>query len=469
MAQCKIFDYCGLDDSADPEAGLCILHSHNPKKDKHAFAEALSTHRKLRGDKFTFFKFLPDINFNEETFAEKTEFIGSTFFGSVNFRHATFSEEAEFNAVQFDGEAYFGNVSFSRATFKGAANFSNASFSEEADFSNAHFLSENSFLETSFGGVTNYKNAEFSQAANFFATTFKEDVVFLSTKFEGTAYFYKATFMQLANFRAGHFAAGARFGETSFKGKHVSFSACTFDGTAEFSSEGEQGAGPIFEDATVYFTWVVARPLEALIFRDADLRKCIFLNTDLRKAELTNVTWPRIGSRRGVYDELVPLKAGEQRQWGRIERLYRELKQNCEDRHDYERAGDFHYGEKEMVRLNPRSSVSLRFFLTLYWVMSGYGEKYLRPLVAAGVLLGISTVAYLVLGLTHSAGGARLDITDALDWARTFHYSLRVMTLLKTDDLNPVGYAKLVNTIQSLLGPLLVGLFALAVRQRLKR
>jgi hypothetical protein len=50
----------------------------------------------------------------------------------------------------------------------------------------------------------------------------------------------------------------------------------------------------------------------------------------LRKAELTNVTWPRIGGRRGVYDEIAPLEAGEERQWGRIERLYRELKQNCE-------------------------------------------------------------------------------------------------------------------------------------------
>ncbi len=43
------------------------------------------------------------------------------------------------------------------------------------------------------------------------------------------------------------------------------------------------------------------------------------------------------------------------------------------------------------------------------------------------------------------------------------------MTFLRPTDLAPQGIAKLVHTIQSLLGPLFIGLFALAVRQRLKR
>ena len=42
------------------------------------------------------------------------------------------------------------------------------------------------------------------------------------------------------------------------------------------------------------------------------------------------------------------------------------------------------------------------------------------------------------------------------------------MTLLKPEDLEPMGFAKVVQTLESLLGPLFLGLFALAVRQRLK-
>ena len=53
-------------------------------------------------------------------------------------------------------------------------------------------------------------------------------------------------------------------------------------------------------------------------------------------------------------------------------------------------------------------------------------------------------------------------------WLNALHYSFRVMTLLKPEDLEPMGFAKVVQTLESLLGPLFLGLFALAVRQRLK-
>jgi len=53
-------------------------------------------------------------------------------------------------------------------------------------------------------------------------------------------------------------------------------------------------------------------------------------------------------------------------------------------------------------------------------------------------------------------------------WLSALHYSFRVMTLLKPDELEPMGFAKVIQTLQSLLGPLFLGLFALAVRQRLK-
>ena len=61
-----------------------------------------------------------------------------------------------------------------------------------------------------------------------------------------------------------------------------------------------------------------------------------------------------------------------------------------------------------------------------------------------------------------------LTITEGSDWLSAMNYSLRVMTLLRPDDLVPAGVGKGVYTLQSLLGPLFLGLFGLAVRQRLK-
>jgi hypothetical protein len=43
------------------------------------------------------------------------------------------------------------------------------------------------------------------------------------------------------------------------------------------------------------------------------------------------------------------------------------------------------------------------------------------------------------------------------------------MTFLKPEDWVPLRYAQVINTVQTLLAPIFLGLFALALRQRLKR
>jgi hypothetical protein len=224
----------------------------------------------------------------------------------------------------------------------------------------------------------------------------------------------------------------------------------------------------------------VINPPDAVTFLGADLTKCRFQNTDVRKVQLFDVNWPRKGGQTIVYDEIAPVKSadeseevGSTRPWYQLERLYRELKQNYEDRRDYERAGDFHYGEKGMRRQSPETARGLRFFLTFYWLFSGYGERYLRPLLWAGLLFGGSTFGYMWWGLRLKDGSSSLAWTypwiNPWDWLRAADYSFWVMTLLKPDDWVPLRYAQLVNTFQTLLGPVFLGLFALALRQRLKR
>jgi hypothetical protein len=216
---------------------------------------------------------------------------------------------------------------------------------------------------------------------------------------------------------------------------------------------------------------------DTLSFREVDLSRCHFLDADLRKVQIVGVIWPRIptwfGTRFGIYDESVPLEADQNRPWSRIEHLYRQLKQNYEDQRDYERAGDFHYGEKEMRRKNPELSWGLWLLLTLYWLVSGYGERFLQPLLWAAGLFVVSTVLYLSLGLEGIHPGNQKHILSLLqggDWLQAAHYSFRTMVFLSTSDLaTPVSYARVVYTVQSLFSPLFLGLSALAIRQKLKR
>jgi len=473
MPNCSLYDNCGLDDTADPTAGLCILHTWSPQKDRRAFEAALSAHRKVRGDSFAFFTFPAGVSFYEATFAGSVSFSGARFLGDAPFNKATFAADADFTAATFTAKASFSSAKFrerarfSHATFAAEASFASATFAAEAEFERATFTGDANFLQAQFAEKANFRNVTFAQEAHFWVAAFGS-ADFVLARFSKPAHFYRATFTKQAEFGA-YFDAGADFQQATFAQGPVSFRGSTFQGPTFFVAGGLAPTQALFAGVEVDCRELVIQPAEALIVRNADLRKCRLLDTDLRKAELTDVLWPRIGPRFGTYDEIVPLPPGVERPWGRIERLYRELKQNHEDRHDYERAGDFHYGEKEMRRRNPRTPRLLRAFLTAYAGVSGYGENYLRPLLWAGGLLLACTYGYLVFGLSPKAGGAPLAASHLRDWLRSAHYSLQVMTFLKPEDLGPLGWAKPLTTLQSLLGPVLLGFFGLALRQRLKR
>jgi hypothetical protein len=536
MSECRHYSICGLTDEADPDAGLCILHSHQVVKDSDAFNTALRKHRETQGDRFThmFFPLKADFTgesfpasaiFAKVTFAAGATFVRTTFGGETDFDEATFAASADFSGATFDVTPRFftnfaAEANFKRATFSRGADFGEATFKQLADFSRAKFSARTDFSRAKFFGRLNFSSATFDAWVGFTGASFSESVDFHAATFNAEADFGEATFEELADFHGATFAKWTYFGSTTFSGR-VNFFRATFTGEANFLRTTFTGEAnfeetdfsarvdflctnfaaranfkrsqfrgrtlftgghvaeepqlcPLFSRATdVDFRDLVIASPESLSFRHVDFRTCRFLNTDLRKIELTGVHWPenpvrwrKKGTRRVVYDEIASPPGAEP--WEELERLYRELKQNYDDRRNYSRAGDFHYGEKEMQRRNLRTSWSLKIFLWLYWLVSGYGERILRPLLWSLGLLVLASLAYLLLGLVPKGGGAPLQWGKVKDWGLAVDYGLRVMTLLRPDDLMPCGYARHVNTLQSLLGPLFLGLFALAVRQRLK-
>lgn len=475
MPKCQHYKFCGLHDEADHEAGLCILHSQNPNKAQRVFAEALTEHSKQRGDDFTSMIFPGEDDFFQAKFSTKAIFHKATFAKSADFTDAEFVENVDFVETTFCKKAYFNG-----ATFYKKAVFLKAMFTEEVDFRGARFTKEASFLWMTFpqfvsftgarfSASTTFAGTEFSQEAHFDKATFAKRVDFAKTRFSQEADFGEATFAQEANFAGAWFSSGADFRKTRFAGTKVSFHSSRFHGTTLFTSrQDENQAVPIFRGVQeVDFTGVVIDPPNAVTFTEADLTRCRLLDTDLHKIQMIGVEWPQIRRwlwrRPCVYDEKLLQK--EAHPWSRVERLYRQLKQNLEDQRDYERAGHFHYGEKEIRRRDPDTSWKLWVLLWLYRLVSGYGERLIPPILSASVLLIGSTCLYLVLGLQP----AKNNLAPVLAWADALVYSLQVMTFFKPQDYVLSGLAKAVYTFESLLGPLVLGLFALAVRQRLKR
>jgi uncharacterized protein YjbI with pentapeptide repeats len=284
---------------------------------------------------FAHAKFRAGAEFREVTFCQSPNFDFATFHGGVDFskaaftnggsfRWATFIEGDEIGVGPLEKGAAFREATFARATF------ARATFSMMADFGGAT-------LDATFAGAT------FTKAADFGGVTFN------------WIDFSQATFTEGADFSGATFPWGAKFGGATFSRRTI-FAP---------RQEGDE-AGYIFAGA-VDFRHVVINPPDAVTFLEADLTRCQFLGTDLRKVQLVGVTWPRKGRRTVICDDINTVKLGRSedgsaRPWSQVERLYRELKQNYEDRRDYERAGDFHYGEKEMRRQNPETARGLRFF-----------------------------------------------------------------------------------------------------------
>ena len=110
--------------------------------------------------------------------------------------------------------------------------------------------------------------------------------------------------------------------------------------------------------------------------------------------EFDRVFWPIFRNRTVFYDELVlrenrknpdplllNLPSYIAKRCESVERLYRQLKGNYEEKKDYKRIGDFHYGEMEIHRMGSPWRRRFPFsWYNLYWALNGYGEHPLRAL-----------------------------------------------------------------------------------------
>lgn len=434
------------------------------------------------------------VHFKRATFTKGAKFSGAPSSNEADFDNVTFTEVADYRGVHFIEDAKFVKTTFIKkadfngATFTKKADFNGAIFTEEADFGGTTFIKEVSFDLAKFTEVTSFDGATFAKRADFGGTTFNKKASFGGTKFIEWVNFGRVKFTKRADFTGATFSKGVNFWSAIFQNGDANFRLSRFLGRTIFAGRKEYKSKQniyIFGNIKVDFRNVDINPPNAIIFRNADLSQCLFQATRVDKIEFTGVKWAKIPpksifSRTAVYDEknlLDSIKSKKKRKkkdkenldWEHIERVCRDLKTNHKESGDHERAGDFHYGEKEMRRRNPSTPPMHRFFLNLYRILSGYGERYLRPLLWTLVVLAGCTIVYMFLGIAPKEG-APFGIANIECWFKVSLYSLQVMTLQKPTEIQPIGvWSTAIKTFQSIVGPVLIGLFALALRQRLKR
>jgi len=415
---------------------LCIFHSPKADKDAELFQRKLNEifeDNSLESYNFALFVFPAGISFPKEI--DK----------SIDFASAVFQAEAD----------------FSRRTFQEMVTFVNATFQGVALFDAAVFRTRVFFGSTTFEDKASFFRAVFENEAIFFAAVFQKKVSFQVTTFKGVTKFWDATFHDIVNFRGA-----------------------TIEGALEID---EGNNHKIFSKEEVDFSSVRFSKPEKVSIRKVDLSKFRLLGTDLRKVQFVDVDWGRKGVRNWIYDEMMPDRGTNKFDYPLIALLYKKLRANYEENLNYPEAGDFHVGEMQCKRRSYKTWFGRHLSLTAWYkYVSNYGESYRRPLFFWILpILVVFPILFMYLGIegvNHSASTYLIDYDLDLisfllnkpawekDYLKAFVYSLSVFSLVREKQYRPIdnwGHFWMVS--ESILSPVLIAFFLLALRRRFRR
>ena len=153
---------------------------------------------------------------------------------------------------------------------------------------------------------------------------------------------------------------------------------------------------------------------------------------------------------------------------GAIAGLYRALRKGREDAKDEPGAADFYYGEMEMRRhargaggANRWRGRASRIVLTAYWLISGYGLRAWRSLVALAVVTALFAVAFHFSGFTRPP--------EPVSYWTSLLYAFRSTVSLTDSQVILTAWGSFFQALLRITGPVLLGLTLLALRNRVKR
>ncbi|MEV6049230.1 pentapeptide repeat-containing protein [Streptomyces xanthochromogenes] len=481
------------------------------------------------GSDFTEATFLDFARFHHAHFHMPARFWRARFQGDVGFQGASFRKEAWFQSVTFGRNAGFRRAAFhEKATFGSSvfhagADFDKAAFRDQVSFRGGIFQGR----IASLNAATMHKDADFKQAE------FAGVVVLGPFVCGGVVDFTEAVFGGAASLsfaardidcRRTHWASKAEL-HLRFASLDLSHALIErpFVLSAETQPFVDDDGQPLAEDLLNGSHAVSLRSLRGvdaahLLLSDIDLSRCLLLGTvhlDSIRLEgrcsfagVPSRQWSRWPPR---YTPRATL--AEEHQWrdrrhgwtatasstgqagpAQLAPVYRALRKALEDDKDEPGAADFYYGEMEMRRKDRTGTTRAeRGLLNAYWLLSGYGLRASRALawLAASMLITISLM--MAFGLPQ--GPVKQEVTGTVlrDGGRVTFQITKPRPHNPTGDrfsgkrfdkavgvtLNSVVFRSsgqdltttgtYIEMASRLTEPVLLGLAALAIRNRIKR
>ena len=332
MTCCKCEEF-GWNPPQHPEEGqdYCVFHAPAERK--------IYENRLLSVGKFNelVFKHIDEMQ-RTGTFCNLS---GTIFPGNISFKD--YNERNPLPSISFNGTTFNGETNFAGAKFRKNAWFERATFDGLARFNWATFDKGASFQNAKFGGNALFEEAVFGKPDG--------SARFLGATFDGYAFFWKTTFNGYAWFEQAKFNKGGEFRNITAK-KAMKFREC-----------------------------LVEKPIR---FIDMYLKRCDFLRTDMTNIHFVGSRWPEKGGRYRIAQE--DEKVAQEDEEGLlldVKNFYQAMKRKYKQEHDEAEVSRWHLAEKEVqleLMKRNRESWFLRFALSIYRHISGYGEDPLRAL-----------------------------------------------------------------------------------------
>lgn len=475
------------------------------------------------GLRFDRCSFTESVHFNDIKVQKPIKFNACRFHKYVDCSRAHFSSVSFYDSV-FEQKAYFNDTCFGHGSCGLAADFSEATFEDGADFERSTFRGETSFRKAVFYEATTFTDIRF-YGGNCGGTqdTNKDILVFASAQIFGFVGFRKGDKEQTQastgtpssnpcckcvregqkNLRIFEYAPKKAIG-VDFRNIYIP------------SSRGLR-----FHSVNLEKCKVVGTNLDACYFND--------VRWPSTKINLVHEIYRiydhcEFLSRSKNYNE-------DERpdQCARLSKSYRDLKVAYEQDKDYIYASDFHYAEKDLRRINPQVPRPTKVQLILFWLINGYGERALRPVGWFLLFFVMGTLVYkhgddvihpqlmaFSVSDVHAtvkmpgnvseaipnadfgmfpivpwgnasvvileSGGGKVKIEAGVSggssgsaevrWREAAGFSAATMAFLRPDFLvlRPgLSWTRVMNWVQTIVGPALFGMFALAIRNKLKR
>lgn len=462
--------------------------------------------------------------FEGATFMGHTTFFSATFLGEAHFMSVAF-DTAEFVSVAFMSDA-----TFAFTIFEADARFGFASFTGNASFRSATFERDAQFESATFTGNADFRSATFERAVSLGPLVCAGRVHLSRAVFGGPVTLSLAARRLECQRTRWSATAELRLRYATVDFAHAVFEY-PLTIAAEVGSfalpDGQPMAEPAFASTPNAAVRVASlRGVDAahLVLADVDLSECLFTGTvHLDQLGLEGAcSFAKVPSRTR-WRRWHPLRFTERRtlaeehHWranrptapqgwnvavfgaghagpAQLAAVYRALRKTFEDGKNEPGAADFYYGEMEMRRHDHTgTNRAERGLLCSYWLLSGYGLRASRALGWLAAAMLITIVLLMGFGIpsddpkqeatgTMPRGGGTVTLevhkagprepTGDRFTGERFEKALNVTlnsVVFRSADQDLTTSGTYIEMTSRITEPILLGLAALAIRNRVKR